>query len=171
MIKVDVKGLKKDLERFRENNLEKMQGMVRTFSYKIAETAILNTPFGDATLYASMYEKRETDPNWQSYGLYPFDGFARGSWRVSTYGGAEIQEIYGRNSGEHALKRTLGPLKEYNLGDTVIISNLGPYIKNLERNSSQQTMQQGIMAPTIDSVMQIAAMSLRSFYDNSIGRV
>lgn len=167
MIKANTEELLKSLNDFRVGNKNKMQGMVSIFVYKATEYAIGNTPLGDDLTYANLYAKRETDSNWQSYGLYPFEGFARGSWRVALDGKREMQYIYGSNSGAYALQEVQGSMKAYKLGDKVYISNYGPYIKDLEQNSSKQTNGEGIMAPTIDSVLRIASMSLKTFYENS----
>lgn len=165
MLKANTEELLKSLEAFREKNKEKMQAMVRSFAMATFEIASSNTPMGDSNTFWHLYQKRTTDPTWQSYGLQPVEGFARGSWRVSLDGSAQVQELYGRSVLDVALPKANAALRNYNLGETVLISNYGPYIRDLNRNSSRQTEGQGIVAPTIDSVMKIASMSLKNYYD------
>ena len=64
--------------------------MVRGFAYTISQTAIENTPIGDAEQYIKLYELRQGRT-----GLEPVEGFARGSWQVNTTGQFSMQAIYG----------------------------------------------------------------------------
>lgn len=165
MLRVDVQPLVKALQEFRDKNRKGFTEMVKGFSYEVTSIAIGNTPLGDSFAFSGLYAMRETDPKSQSYGLYPFEGFARGSWRVLVNEPRGMQYIYGDNSGNYALQEVKSSMKSYTLGDKVYISNYGPYIKDLEQNSSTQTDGQGIVSPTIDSVMRISALQFKSNYD------
>ena len=165
MLTFDVKPLLKSLEDFRTVNETKMKGMVRSFVMDVTQTAISYTPLGDSTVYFSLYQKRDTDWIWQSYGLQPVEGFARGSWRVTLDSSLALQENYGRNSGDAALRQANFGIRSYDLGQPIEISNYGPYIRDLNKNSSPQTQGQGIVAPTVDSVIRIASISLKNYYD------
>lgn len=165
MIKANTEELLQSLEKFRVENQNKMKSMVRSFAMAVFDIAISNTPLGDSVTNFNLYQKRVYEPNWQSYGLEPVEGFARGSWRISLDGSKQMQEFYGLSAAEFAMGKANANVRSYNLGDTVTISNYGPYISDLERNSSKQTQGQGIVAPTIDSVLRIASVSVKNFYD------
>lgn len=168
MLKFDVNPLLKSLEDFRVLNETKTKGMVRSFVMDAVQTATSYTPLGDSVKYFSLYQKRETDWIWQSYGLQPVEGFARGSWRVSFDNSSQLQEYYGRNSDELALRAANTSIRGYQVGQTIMISNYGPYILDLDKNnSSPQTQGQGILKPTIDSVMRIAGAALKNYYDRT----
>jgi len=167
MIKANIEEVLKSLQDFQTKNKDKMQAMVRSFAMSAYEVAISNTPLGDSNTYFSLYQKRVNDPEWQSYGLQPVEGFARGSWRISLDGSPQMQEFYGSSVDSIVLPKANAAIRSYKLGDSVMISNYGPYIGDLQRNASKQTQGQGILAPTIDSVMKIAAISLKNFYDKA----
>ena len=165
MLKFDVNPLLKSLEDFRVLNETKTKGMVQLFVRNVVTYATDSTPIGDSITHLELYKERTFNTEWQSYGLQPVEGFARGSWRVSLDGSTQLQENYGRDSGDLALRQARFNVRDYRLGQEVTISNYGPYISDLERNYSQQTQGQGIMKPTVDSVMRIASISLKNYYD------
>ena len=55
-------------------------------------------------------------------------------------------------------------MMNYKLGQQVLIGNRGPYISLLETNYSNQTAGQGIMQPTIDSIMAVHRTDLLRYY-------
>lgn len=156
MVEVEVKNLIKDLENFYLEAVRKMENMVRNFSYEISLTAIENTPLGDSVAYKKLYQRRE-----RTMGLQPIEGLAQGGWQYSLDGTLDFQEIY---SGSMALGAVKTHAMNYKLGDTVIIGNKGPYIGLLEDNHSPQTEGQGIMRPTLESIMAIQKVSLLTYY-------
>lgn len=162
MIKCDTSKLEAHLKKFHEEAIRKMQGMVRIFSYMVAVTAIENTPLGNSIKYLDYYLSREKQLN-----LQPIEGFARGSWRVSMDGTLEMQELYGQDSDEMASSLIKSDLEQYKLGETVIISNLGPYIAKLENYYENYNKQAPIMQPTIDSVMRTYQLNLDDYYKRS----
>ena len=162
MLSVDTLQLEESLKKFHEEAVRKLGGMVQKFSYTVAFTAIDNTPLGDSDKYEALYVARE-----KSLGLQPMEGFAKGSWRVSTDGTLEMQELYGPSSGEMTESIIKGDLQSYVLGETVMISNFGPYIKNLEQDFERYNKQQPIMQPTIDSVMRTYQLHLDDYYKAS----
>lgn len=160
MIKCDTSALEKQLAEFHKEAVRKLEGMVRKFSLAISFTAIGNTPLGDAETYLEYYVLRLAD-----LGLQPIEGFARGSWQVNFNDEtASAQELYGQDSGATAESAIKIHLLNYNLGDDVIISNVGPYIGKLENNYSDQTSGMGIMKPTVDSVMRTYQLHLDDYY-------
>lgn len=160
MITCDTSALEKQLQEFHKEAVRKLEGMVQKFIFTLSFTAIDNTPLGDAELYLDAYVERMF-----SLGLQPIEGFARGSWQVtfdSDY--PEVQELYGQSSGKVAESAIKIHLMNYKLGQSVYVSNVGPYIEKLENNWSGQTMGMGITQPTIDSVMRTYQLHLDDYY-------
>lgn len=160
MIAVDSSALVKDLEQYYKDVVRKLENMVRGFAYEISLTAVENTPLGDSATYMKLYKRRE-----KAYGLQPIEGLARGGWQISLDGSLEFQEIYGTGSGNTATSAVKIHAMNYQLGETVIIGNKGPYIQQLEMNSSLQTNGAGIMQPTLDSIMAVHRVNLQRYYD------
>lgn len=156
MIKVEVNDLLKSLDAYYIDTVRRLEQMVRGFSYEIALTAIEKTPLGDAETYAARYANRE-----RLTGLQPVAGFARGSWQVALDGTLEVQELY---SGTAAASAVQIHMLNYKLGEQVIIGNTGPYIEQLENNYSIQTLGEGILKPTLDSILQVYKADLLRYY-------
>jgi hypothetical protein len=165
MIRADVDNLVKQLNQIHQDAVKKMTHMVYRFSIAIGTVAANRTPMGSSAYYPQYYQSRVTNPNWESYGLQPVSGFARGSWRLSVDGSLELQENYGRDSGDAALYSMENSFKDYDLGETIMISNLGPYIDKLERNYSKQTNGNGIIKPTVDQIMNVYQNRLKEYYE------
>lgn len=162
MITCDTSPLLQSLTKFQEEAKRKMEGMVRKFSYIVSWTAMDNTPIGDSVKYESLYEYR-----YRTIGLEPIEGFAKGSWRVSTDGSVHMQELYGQNSDEMAASLIQSDLISYKLGDTITISNYGPYISNLENDYTRYNKKQPIMQPTLDSIYRTYQLNLVDYYEKS----
>lgn len=158
----DTSKLEQDLKKFHEEAVRKMEGMVRKFSHIVAWTAIDNTPLGDSVRWEPLYLLRQ-----KNIGLEPIEGFAKGSWRVSTDGTLEMQTLYGQDSDEMAASLIQSDLMTYKLGETVMISNFGPYILELEKNFDRYNKQQPIIAPTMDSIYKTYQLSLDDYYKAS----
>jgi hypothetical protein len=161
-ISSDTSKLEESLKKFHEEAVRKLKGMVQKFTYTIAWTAMDNTPIGDSEKWQSLYLLRQ-----KKIGLEPIEGFAKGSWRVSTDGTLEMQTLYGPSSDEMALTLVKADMMEYKLGDTVMISNFGPYIKSLEMDFQKYNKNKPIMKPTIDSVMRTYQDHLDDYYKAS----
>jgi hypothetical protein len=161
-ISVNTSALEKSLKDFHEEATRKMQGMVEKFSYIVAVTAIDNTPIGDSVKWEDLYLRRQ-----QLIGLEPIEGFAKGSWRVSTDGTLEMQALYGDSSDDMASSLIKSDLNDYKLGETIMISNFGPYIIELEKNFDRYNKNQPIMQPTLDSVMRTYQLHLDDYYKES----
>jgi hypothetical protein len=158
MVSADTDKLLKELQEFYKETVRRMENMVRGFSYEIAVTAIQNTPLGDSVLYRELYMSRQAP-------LPQVEGLARGGWQVSNDGTLEFQSaLYGRDSGSAAASAAKIHLMNYKLGEVVLIGNKGPYIAMLEDNYSDQTAGQGIMQPTISSIMAVQQASLLRHY-------
>lgn len=155
MISVDVSKVLEELKAYQQDTVRRLENMVRGFAYIISQTAIENTPLGNAEEFFKLYELRQGRT-----GLDPIEGFARGSWQVNTTGQFSMQAIYGANSGGEALTLIETDLANYKLGDTVYVGNRGFYIRLLENNYSSQTDNLGIMQPTLDSIMQTYQVDL-----------
>lgn len=155
MISADVSKVLEELKAYHQDTVRRLENMVRGFSYIISKTAIENTPIGNAEEFFKLYELRQN-----RLGLEPTEGFARGSWQVSTTGQFNIQEFYTVNSGNAALSLIKSNLASYKLGQTLFVGNKGFYIKLLENNYSSQTNELGIIKPTLDSIMQTYQVDL-----------
>lgn len=167
MITCDSSKLLNDLKDFHKEATRRLKSMVMDFSSTVTSVVIDKTPLGSAEVYPKFYDKRLTDPAWQSYGLQPVEGFAKGSWRISTDGSINVQELYTSGSGDVALGLADDAVENYKLGDTVTISNKGPYIDKLESNYSEQTNGEGIMQPTVNEILFIHQLDLADYYKNS----
>lgn len=161
-ITCDTSKLEKSLKLFHEEAVRKMQGMVQKFSYIVAWTAIDNTPLGDSLKWEDLYDLRK-----RTIGLEPIEGFAKGSWRVSMDGTLEMQTLYGQDSDEMAASIIKQDLNQYKLGETVMISNFGPYIVELEKNFTRYNKQQPIIQPTMESIYRTYQLSLDDYYKAS----
>jgi hypothetical protein len=162
MISCDTKPLEQSLKKFHEEAVKKMEGMVRKFSYIVSWTAMDNTPLGDSVKYESLYEYR-----YRTIGLEPIEGFAKGSWRVSMDGSVAMQELYGVNSDEMAASLIQADLISYKIGETVLISNTGPYILELENNYTKYNKNQPIVQPTLESIYRTYQLNLVDYYEKS----
>lgn len=159
MITLNVDKLLEDLDRCKKEIDRKMENMVRGFVYTISQTAIQNTPLGNAEEFFKIYQSRQ-----QRLGLQPVEGFARGSWQVSKTGQFSVQQIYTVNSGATALSLIKSDLSSYKLGDEVYIGNKGYYIRMLEGGYSDQAPM-GIMKPTTDQIMASYRVDLKRLFD------
>lgn len=155
MITVDVSKVLEELKAYHQDTIRRLENMVKGFSYIISQTAIENTPLGNAEKYFALYQSRQGRT-----GLEPTEGFARGSWQVNTSGEFSMQTLYGANSGSEALSLIKSDLANYKLGESVFVGNKGFYIKALENNYSSQTNNLGIMQPTLESIMQTYQVDL-----------
>lgn len=153
----------KVLQSFREFQKvfeRKLNHMVREFSYIITEEAIARTPLGNAEAFIERYKERQ-----RATGLDTIEGFAQGSWQVRGNDSFTLQTIYGTNSGTQALFLAQSQLYDLTFKNDIYIGNRGYYIRALEGNSSLQTENLGIMKPTLDAVLQVYKISIKSIYD------
>lgn len=159
MLNIEVSALLEELTNYQKEVDRKLGNMVKGFAYIISKTAIENTPLGNAEEFFKLYEYRQ-----RRIGLQPTEGFARGSWQVSSSGEFSIQQIYTVNSGSSALALIKTNLSDYKLGQTIYIGNKGYYIRALENGYSDQAPM-GIMKPTIDQIMSSYMIDLKRLYD------
>lgn len=166
MITVEIDNLIKDLEKYHDDMVFRLEQMVRTFSYNVALTAIQKTPIGDSEYYADWYEKRYNET-----GLIPIHGLSRGNWQYSKNNAASLQSNYGDNSSSEALKQFKEASVQYRLGDTFYIGDYTPYASWLENNYSPQTNGEGIGRPTMQVVTSLYQFSLPQYYKEAKGAV
>ena len=166
-VSFDATKLLESLKKAEQEITRKLEQMIRGFSYAVVTTATENTPMGDYMLFSDLYDLRKTDPSNSAYGLRSYHGFARGSWNIDFHGELKIVENYGSFSGAKATDQAKQSLLQYTLGDSVMISNQGPYIMKLENNHSKQTNQEGIMQPTMETVMSVLKFNLANYYNQS----
>ena len=164
MITANVDEVIKSLMAYKAEVDRKLTYMVRGFAYEITRTAISNTPLGDAEEHMALYLYREQRAAKHGVILQPEEGFAQGSWQVSTDGAFSVQAIYGTTAGGEALSLSKTSLNAYKLGQTLYIGNKGYYIRNLENGSSDQAPM-GIMKPTTDHIMSVLQADLVRLYN------
>lgn len=154
MISANFAEVRKALEAYKKEVDRKLTYMVRAFAYSVTETAIGNTPLGDAEKYMDFYLARQ-----KRIGLLPIEGFARGSWQVSNTSGLDLQFLYTDSSGDNALALAKTNLSGYKLGDDFYIGNKGYYIRYLNGDSTNQEFGR-IMRPTINTITSVLQTDL-----------
>lgn len=159
MLTCDTSELEKQLAEFHKEAIRKLEGMVQKFSIRLGSAAAMNTPLGDERKFLDYYLNRQADT-----GLYPIKGFARGSWRMSfNQTDKAIQEYYGADSYKYAIDEMEIDAKNYKLGNAVLISNIGPYIVDLE--TAPWSIHKGeITGPTLQLVYSAYQMELDDYY-------
>ena len=155
-VKLNAEQVQKSLEKFRQDARRKMTGMVREFAYKMAMTAINNTPLGNAAVYPSFYEMRQFWPK--------EEGMARYNWQFDTVKSFPTVIGSGRDTGIQAATRVQVEVMKYRLGNTFYVGNTLLYIGELERNKSPQTGGMGISKPTMDTILSVYSMQLDQYY-------
>lgn len=180
MISVDISKLKSELEKFHKETVRKLEGMVELFVYNVTFSAIENTPFGDDDAYAKLYNH----PARLAITKNARAGLAKGGWVI------EMNKPYTSQWFMQADNEVAENVKwaadqrsqNYKLGDTVYITNNVPYVandgwvyetykngnpvKSLESGASSQAPQ-GIMKPTVDSIMNVYSLNLKQYYEGS----
>lgn len=151
MISANFAEVRRALEAYKKEVDRKLTYMVRAFAYSVTETAIGNTPLGDAEKYIGLYERRQ-----MSLGLEPKEGFAKGSWQISADQNLDIQATY---SGSAALGLVKTSLSSYKLGSDLYIGNKGYYIGKLDNGYSDQAPD-GITKPTTDHIFTVLQTDL-----------
>lgn len=169
MITADTADLDASLQKFIETAERKLKNVAKGFAYEFSVFAVGNTPLGEEqdgpdSTYFNLYQFRTTRKDWQSYGLEPKEGFARGAWQVSFDGSLEAQSNYGQTSGSTALVSIDSTLNRYKLGQTITIGNYGPYIRDLNNGYSEKAPE-GISKPTIDQVLQAYLINVKKYYE------
>lgn len=165
----DTEALEKSLDDAIATIERKLKHTAKGFAYEFSVVAVANTPLGEEqknadSKYYNLYQNRVDDSDWQSYGLEPKEGFARGAWQVSFDGSLTPQENYGVGSGKIALQTLDNTLKGYKLGQTITIGNYGPYIQDLEKGYSEKAPD-GISKPTISQVLQAYLINVKKYYE------
>lgn len=155
--------LLKQLQDVREEIERKLRITVCKFSARMVGIAAMNTPLGDAGVNEDWYLRR-----YQDMGLSPIEGLARGGWQAGTSAGGYFRQVYGSNSSQLAVADAFDAMyTQYQLGEDFYITNKGPYILNLENNSSLQTAGQGIGQPTQDQIIAVFRTDFQTMYEGA----
>lgn len=162
MLKIDASKLIVQFKELEKQITNRLENMVKGFSYTIVIQATGKTPLGDADKWANLYEYRQ-----KITGLRAEEGLARGGWYVDLDGVMNLQLIYGVDSDVKAMDAARNSLANYRIGDTVMVANSIPYIGKLEDNYSDQTGGAGIMRPTLDAIYRVTASRLNTFYKDT----
>lgn len=166
MLRANTDAAVASLANFEIEMKRKLEGMVERFVIDVGSTAIEKTPLGDEIKFASLYKWRN-----KVYNLAEIRGFAKGSWKVSATDDLVVQELY---SGDAAAKLIQTEAKTYKLGQTVYISNVGPYIGILNNPKDGGGFQkgspqapEGITKPTLSQVQAVYRADLPNYYKAS----
>lgn len=169
-VSCNIDELVESLKQLEKEVTRKLEGMVHLFVYNITAQAIDNTPFGNAGLYARFYNSRER-LKW----FMPIEGSAKGGWTVSMETPTRVMVPLRADSeaASNTKEDANRDAKTYKLGETVYIMNSVPYVANagftspkygsLEGGYSPQAPQ-GIMGPTMDSIMGVYQLKLNEYY-------
>lgn len=174
MITCDTSKLQADLKKFKEEATRKLEGMVEIFTYNITVEAIDNTPIG------SLNESTEWMYNLLSRRrvLPPEPGSAKGGWTISMNGPTRIifPERADDSNAYNIKSNADTDSSAYKLGDVVYIMNSVRYVATegwtlpkfgaLENGYSSQAPN-GIMGPTLDTVMSVYSLDLKKYYEGS----
>lgn len=163
-LKADTTALEMSLMKAAGTIALRLKQMVIGFSYEFTLKASNQTPIGDMDKLQYLYNRRLTDPSFESYGLNPEHGFAKGSWRASMSARPVLQEFYGESSTEKASDRVYADMSNYMLGKRVYIMNSGPYITLLENRYGDN----GIMGYTLKNVMAAHSVELKRHYSKPL---
>ena len=118
----------KEIEAYKIEVKRKLENVVKHFVVDaIVASAIQINPLGDARKFANFYKRRQL-----ATGLLPIEGFSKGSWQVSFSQSSEPQYNYAPDSGGKATELAKSKIENYELGQTVFVLNIGPYINVLQ---------------------------------------
>ena len=175
-ISCNTDALLKQLQEFHKDAVKRMENMVEIFSYKIAWQAIENTPYGNSADYIKLYNA----PSRLKY-MQPLEGSAKGGWGIwmNKYSREMVPLRADSENATNTKSFAEHDSKQYKLGDTVYVVNSVPYVstdgwsysnykngdpvRSLESGASDQAPN-GIMQPTLDSILGIYQLQLNEFY-------
>lgn len=145
MIEMNLDEVLKSLVKVEETFVRKLDFMFTGFFYEITEKAVMNTPIGDSSAYAKLYEAR----SYTFFGrmLPTTEGTARNSWRFSApVGAGDIRNpsflfsspsstylggwLAGDEQGSVSLNRVKTQISDFDVlkNGYVVIYNNAPYI-------------------------------------------
>jgi hypothetical protein len=155
MITMNSDELYQQLKKFSESFRTKLEKGTEVFAYKTADILIQSTPYGDSKTFEGLYKKRE-----KQYGFKPIEGLSKGSWLMSFNDPVFINEIaYDNSSGGKSQARNHAIAQEYQLGETIYITNAVPYIEKLEKGSSKQAPE-GIMELSLGKLQRLYGLNI-----------
>lgn len=161
----------KSIEKAQETITNKLESMVRSFAINFSESAIDNTPIGDAKNdVKKLYTKRA-----KKYGVLPEEGLAKGNWQISlNSNNAEFKANYGKSSDARSLQSIVSEIMHYKLGDNISLINPLGYVKLIEQSGANgdphsKQAPQGIATPTMTEITNLykGTALLKEYYDES----
>lgn len=148
MIKLDVRRLNSDLNKFKKKLQESMREVLADYTYDFVYTLANSTPVGNTAPYPEgwlhLYQIRK-----KFSGLEIKEGYAMGNWRVVFRPTDRPVAVYETNPAVVASTAFERMADNYTLGQPIYIVNNAPYINNLNRGQSSQA-EEGY----IDAVVQ-----------------
>lgn len=174
-IKSNIKELIQQFDTTKKEIDTGLVNMVKGFTYAITVEAIEQTPYGDPIRYAELYDLESRLIAVPDVGA----GFAKGGWILSA--GEPYYEAFNIKadgpSANNVKADARNNLNYYALGDTVYITNAVPYVVRpgftlltfgaLNQGYSDDAPD-GIMQPTVDTIMSVFRMNLKNYYDKGV---
>ncbi len=155
-----------ELTPFRKNATRKLKNMIFSFAMNITNAAMLNTPVGDESKidetvnfrYFKLYESRE-----DRFGIEMTPGFHQGAWVYSETKNPQFDpNIYDMSQVTRSIRKDFKA--NYNLGDTFYIAAKGPAFGLFESGVIPTPDKNGIVKPTMDTVMAIYRQDMIAAY-------
>lgn len=148
MLRIDVRSLNKDLEKFRKQMDESAREVIADYIFDFMHSLAQSTPVGNTAPppegYLRLYELRQ-----RYQGLRIQEGYAMGNWRVTFRPTGSAVAVYETNPEVIAVKAFERITDSYKLGSPIYIVNNAPYINRLNEGYSQQAE-----AGFIDAIVQ-----------------
>lgn len=125
MITVDMLKFNNDFDKFKNNLQEALKSIAINFTRIFLEKTIKNTKLGDSEANLDLYLQRQKE-----YGYLPVQGLAKGSWVTELNNPSSVVAgVYdSQGTGEANVKFFEPEMKNFNLGDSIYITNRLHYI-------------------------------------------
>lgn len=167
MLKIDITKLEAQFSKLQVEITNKLENMVRGFSYSITKEAINNTPFGTPNPLYDIQSRK----NW----MVNEPGSAKGGWTVgvSSKPHVRVPERASDAGAGNVKAKAKTELANYTLGRTVYITNSVPYMVNegftlpwmgsIEKGYSDQAPN-GVFKPTFEMITGVFSRNLKNYY-------
>lgn len=150
-VQVDLVKFNRDFEKFK-NQLEfVLKKIAIDFTRDFLANTIRNTKLGDAQANLDLYLKRQKE-----YGYFPIQGLAKGSWVTELNNPSGIVDgVYDTQGTGEASRKFFEPeMKNFNLGDTIYITNRLHYIQLDARGDDAIQKTFSLSSQLFDSVVK-----------------
>lgn len=127
MITIDSVKFNRDFDKFKNQLQQVLKSIAINFTRSFLEKTIDNTKLGDAEKNLESYLARQRE-----YGYKPIQGLAKGSWVTELNNSSNtIEGVYDTQGTGEASRKFFEPeMKNFNLGDSIYLTNRLHYIQN-----------------------------------------